>query len=303
MKTWKQRALSPVAAILAIFAVVFIGCPTSDGEHTHQWGEWQVITTPTCTTEGEETRTCTIDATHKETRPIAALGHDWGNWIQITAPSYTIEGEETRTCTHDATHTETRSISRIPFTSVADLGTWLTNQPDNTKDTPYNIALNIDEDDFPALLTTLYGEANKYVYLDLSGSTITAIPDFAFINDSTWKECTTLIGITIPNTVTSIGESAFDTCINLTSAIIPNGVTTIGDFAFYSCAALPCVTIPDSVTNIGRNAFGDCTSLTSVTIPSSVTSIGIYAFIQCTSLAAINVDVSNSAYTSLEGVL
>ena len=40
----------------------------------HEWGEWVVTTPATATENGEETRTCKNDATHKETRVIPATG-------------------------------------------------------------------------------------------------------------------------------------------------------------------------------------------------------------------------------------
>ena len=58
-----------------------------------------------------------------------------------------------------------------------------------------------------------------------------------------------------------------------------------------------------SVTGIGKHAFNCCKSLTSITIPDSVTSIGDYAFSGCTSLTAIDVEIGNSNYTSVNGVL
>ena len=41
----------------------------------HQWGEWVVTTPPTCEEEGLETRVCGWNASHTETRPVAAPGH------------------------------------------------------------------------------------------------------------------------------------------------------------------------------------------------------------------------------------
>jgi len=279
--THKLFGFDAIVASIVFTVLSLTGCDNgTTSSHAHQWGEWQVTTAPTCTAEGEETKICLLDTTHKETRSIAALGHDWGNWAQTTASTYTTEGVETRTCTRDATHTETRSISRIPFTSVAGFGTWLTSQPANTVDTAYTIALNIDDvADFATLFTTLNNSSDKYVYLDLSGSTITTIPENAFFGIPPYG-CATLIGITIPNNVTSIGYMAFGECTNLVSVTIPNSVTSIGDIA-----------------------FGDCTSLASITISNNVTNIGLYVFLGCTSLTAINVDVNNSVYTAVDGVL
>ena len=94
--------------------------------HIHNWDKWTVITAPTCTTAGEETRTCTLDATHIETRSIAALGHDWGEWIDTKTPTITEQGEEIRTCARDHSHTEKRPIYftgasiNITFTQIAE---------------------------------------------------------------------------------------------------------------------------------------------------------------------------------------
>jgi hypothetical protein len=64
--------------------------------------------------------------------------------------------------------------------------------------------------------------------------------------------------------VTSIGNGAFRNCTSLTGVTIPNSVTSIQTEAFY-CTSLTSVTIPESVTSIGMNAFTLCDSLISVT--------------------------------------
>jgi hypothetical protein len=78
---------------------------------------------------------------------------------------------------------------------------------------------------------------------------------------------------------------------------------SIGDRAFQGCSNLTSITILNNVTSIGNNAFLSCSSLTSITIPDSVTSIGDRAFNSCTSFMAINVDGSNTAYSSVDGIL
>ena len=66
-----------------------------------------------------------------------------------------------------------------------------------------------------------------------------------------------LIGVTIGNTVTSIGINAFYDCTALTSVIFTPTSTlgSIGIRAFQSCSSLTLITIPTSVTSIGANAF------------------------------------------------
>ena len=123
------------------------------------------------------------------------------------------------------------------------------------------------------------------------------------IGSSAFKNCSTLIRITIPDSVTSIGSSVFSGCSGLKSIAIPDGVTSIGQYVFYGCSSLTSITIPDSVTSIGDDAFRDCSNLTNVTIGNSVAFISIYAFNSCSSLTSIVVDNDNQYFTSIDGNL
>jgi predicted small secreted protein len=165
---------------------------------------------------------------------------------------------------------------------IQAVGDSLNSKPPNNKNNPYVIALAINStSDIIALGNMLNSAPDKYVRLDLSGSTITTIPNSAF------ADCASLTGVTIPNSVTNIEGSAFYNCTNLASITIPNSVTSIGDSAFNSCTSLASVTIGNRVASIGSGTFVNCTNLTSITIPNSVTSIGMEAFAGCTSLTRV----------------
>jgi hypothetical protein len=201
--------------------------------------------------------------------------------------------EETRICARDTTHTETRTVT---------LEAHLSGLPANTAANPYTIVLNVN--DLGLSGTTLQKSdvgaalgSSRYVSLDLSGSNLASIGDYAFYS------CTRLTSVTIGNSVTSIGDDAFHSCTSLTTAIIPNSVTSIGSWAFYGCTNLSDISISNSVTSIGSAAFTRCTRLTSVTIPDSVTSIADGAFHECSSLMSISVNAGNSAYSSEDGIL
>ena len=111
----------------------------------------------------------------------------------------------------------------------------------------------------------------------------TSISKYAF------ADCSSLINITIPSSVTSIEAYAFYNCSSLKSITIPNSVTSIGSYAFSYCSSLESITIPSSVTSIGSNAFRHCTQLQSVTFEpnSKLESIGSDAFWFCSSLTSI----------------
>jgi hypothetical protein len=105
------------------------------------------------------------------------------------------------------------------------------------------------------------------------GDSVTSIGNQAFLG------CSNLTSVTFTptSTLTSIGDDAFYDC-GFTSIIIPNSVTSIGDGAFFSCLSLTTVTIGNSVGSIGEEVFRSCADLTSITIPASVNTIGTDAF-------------------------
>ncbi len=92
-----------------------------------------------------------------------------------------------------------------------------------------------------------------------------------------------ITNLVIPEGITVIPSYAFRR-VNITGVTIPNSVTSIGNVAFYSCDSLTSITIPEGVTSIGYEAFYSCDSLTFITIPDSVTSIENYAFRYCDNL-------------------
>jgi hypothetical protein len=114
--------------------------------------------------------------------------------------------------------------------------------------------------------------------------------------------------VNIPGTINgrpveSIDGWAFCSCDGLTSVRIGNNIKFIGNYAFSGCTNLTDVTISDGVTTIVGFAFTGCTSLSHVSLPESVTFIGEGVFRACNGLTAITVDVNNTAYCSVDGVL
>ena len=97
-----------------------------------------------------------------------------------------------------------------------------------------------------------------------------------------------LISITIPNSIDTIGEGAFQECSGLQSINLPDSLPFIADNTFKGCTSLDSIIIPNTISSIGNNAFENCSSLDSIYIPNSVTNIGTASFKGCTSLDSIN---------------
>ena len=117
----------------------------------------------------------------------------------------------------------------------------------------------------------------------------------------TFKGCTSITSISLPESVTSIGDWAFYGCTSLTSISLPKSVTSIGVSVFEGCTSLTSISLPEGVTSIEMGVFSGCTSLTSISIPKSVTSIENSVFLGCTSLTSIIVSPDNTVYDSREG--
>jgi len=173
------------------------------------------------------------------------------------------------------------------YFSIADLSNFLSSMPVNTIDTPYDVTLNVSN--AGSVGGALKSNSAKYISLHLSGSAFYSWGTDAIIRYNNFKDCTSLVSITLPNSVNIIEPYSFSGCNSLTSITIPDSITDIGYYAFSGCTSLNSITIPNGVTEILNNTFEYCYSLTSVTIPDSVTSIGDDAFHECTSLASVTI--------------
>ena len=148
---------------------------------------------------------------------------------------------------------------------------------------------------------SIKGEYTNDGYKNLVSSTIILQSGLTSILSTAFKDCTNLISIKIPDTVTIIDDGAFWSCTNLTNVSIPENVTRIGTYAFSGCTSLTNIELPSGLTSIGEYAFQSCTSLTSIEIPIGITDIYSNTFGYCPKLKYIHLLGNLTSPYNLDG--
>ena len=202
----------------------------------------------------------------------------------VTIKAIAVKGGMTNSTVFTAAYTVTAPSG----VSLEELAAHITSLSANNAANPHTVQLapvNISGGVMSRIMQAVTG---KYITLDLSACSATndtiGSSDMNVILNNQY-----IVGIILPDSLTSIGEGAFSNCSSLASVTIPEGVTSIGKYAFLNCSSLASVTIPEGLTSIGYGAFMRCTSLASVTIPGRVTSFGSYAFSECSSLVSVTI--------------
>lgn len=99
----------------------------------------------------------------------------------------------------------------------------------------------------------------------IEGKTVTALGNMTFFP---WDEGEDyrITGISIPESVTSIGDSAFRNCCALENIVLPKNISYIGNEAFRNCYKLQEIVIPKSLQRIESYTFYNCEGLKTVEI-------------------------------------
>lgn len=132
---------------------------------------------------------------------------------------------------------------------------------------------------------------------DVATGTDVSLSRLQQIDSSTFKGCTALQSIIIPDGVTYIGWNAFEDCTHLKNvyfgSIAHTGETasidTIDGYAFHNCKRMNWFKFPESVSTIGYGAFRNCVSLKKLNLPENISSVQSGAFEHCSRLSRITV--------------
>ena len=124
---------------------------------------------------------------------------------------------------------------------------------------------------------------------------VTAIDEEAFYLPGS-SGATNLTGITLPNSIITIGANAFRYS-SLTEIVIPDSVTSIGAAAFAQVTTAQSLTLGNKVETIDNGAFNKI-GASSVFIPASVKSIGKNPFGGLNNCTSLTVATGNTVYRS-----
>ena len=141
-----------------------------------------------------------------------------------------------------------------------------------------------------------YTKIRGYLFYDCTNLVHVSLPEsLTSIGQYTFRRCTNLAFTSLPEGLTSIGGSAFEDCTSLALTSLPEGITSIGQYAFQNCTNLALTSLPEGLTSIDYGAFYNCTSLTSITFKGTPASIASNAFSGCTNLTDIKVPWAEGA--------
>lgn len=99
------------------------------------------------------------------------------------------------------------------------------------------------------------------------------------------------------------GCNSTESVVTIPEAIDGKPITVLGEDSFYQKTEIAEIHLPLEIETIEKGAFYRCYALTSITIPETVTQIGTDTFFRCSSLQNITVDIENSKYCDIDGVL
>ena len=196
---------------------------------------------------------------------------------------------------------------KLTFNNIKYIG-GLPNTSSSNMDVTYNNAIEMS-DELKLLTDYQIIDGTKYMYDGIES-----------LRKSLFQSKKSLVAITLPSTIKSIGDRCFQFCTNLQSIDMGNcsELQTIGGFVFDGCKAInnydfsKCTSLTDigtycfrnniitsidlsgctSLKSLGDYCFEKCSNLNNIRFSPSITTFGNYCFDNCTSLESITLPQS-----------
>lgn len=145
--------------------------------------------------------------------------------------------------------------------------------------------IDIDWSKITTVSDDAFNDCSSLVVTDLSIPNLTDLGAYSFksvkinkvsdlgtisaLKQQTFKNCTDLTQITLPQTCVKLDNQCFYGCTNLTSISL-SGIQYIGESVFEYSGLTGSITLPSSLKRVRYNAFNN-TNITSITYPASLT--------------------------------
>lgn len=155
--------------------------------------------------------------------------------------------------------------------------------------------------------------ANVIIPSTIDGYTVTEIYGEPWGFDNAFYNCTSIVSITLPETLTTIGAHAFRGCTSLESIHIPASVTSVDNF--YDCTSLKTITVDENNT-VFSSVDGilydfDKTTLIkipdgyseAVQLPSTLKKIEYLSIDNCINVTSLTVDAANESFCSVGNMI
>lgn len=110
-----------------------------------------------------------------------------------------------------------------------------------------------------------------------------------YIDNETFKNCTTLEEISIPDSIEQIGYEAFSGCSSLKKINLPNKYFYIQPYAFKDCTSLIEFTLPSEIKYLEEEIFYGCTNLKKLNCSQEIEHIEPYALYNCKNLRGFQI--------------
>ena len=232
---------------------------------------------------------------------LPATGHVW-QFRRVLSPATCVSPEmDEYVCLRNGEHTMTKELNSLLRHSYDQGVCTMCGKPETE-----GLEYTLQGDCYVVSGMGTCTDIRLHIPYTYNGRPVVGIADEAFLGN------TSIISVTLPDTVRSIGYYAFSDCTSLRDIDFGEGLIEIDGLAFvgssitrvdlpdslaivegfYGCEGLKSVSFGRNVKEIGPSAFQFCNSLENIDIPSSVYKVGSFAFAYCANLKEVDFDGS-----------
>ncbi|MDE6868264.1 MAG: leucine-rich repeat domain-containing protein [Clostridia bacterium] len=284
----------------------------------HVYGEWEVETLATCTTQGYKSRACT-ECGYVEHEITPAIGHDWDDYaaeVVIQPSTCTDCGWKIVTCeTCGDTRMEKIEAVRHHFTEVLHLDGHDVNYCMDCGMWEPTAGLAIERSGMSGNECTLTGLGSctdEYIVVPDVYETPYGVMPVTTIAKDVFAGNSKIKSVYFSKNVTKINDSTsgmFAYCTELSEINIhplntvyrsdDNCIVDIFNKKVIAGCGASSIPSDGSVTTVGQYAFYGITTITKLIIPEKIVTLEASAFSRCVGLTELNLGGNSSALTTI----